>query len=160
VALVIALAVAGIILIIAEVFLPGGVLGFLGFCCIGGAIYFAFRRYEMAGLVISAVVLISIAILAWLTALKVLPRTSVGKDLFLTKTQKGYHTRKDELEQLVGRLGVAESALRPTGKVEIDGDRYDAVSEGEFLGPGSRIVVTGIRSNQLLVEEASGTEES
>ncbi len=159
-AVVIALAIAGIILIIVEVFLPGGVLGFLGFCCIGGSIYFAFRSFGMTGLAVSAVVLISTAVLAWLTALKVLPRTSIGRDLFLTKTQKGYDTRKDELEKLVGKSGVTESALRPTGKVDIDGDRYDAVSEGEFLEKGSNIVVTGIRSNQLLVEGASSTEES
>ncbi len=154
-AIVIVLAVTGIILIMTEVFLPGGIMGGIGFICIGGSIYFAYREYGVPGLTISAVVLITSGIGAWVLALKVLPRTAIGRDLFLTKTQKGYDTRKDELDELVGKSGAAESALRPTGKVEIDGERYDAVSEGDFIEHGLNIVVTGIRSNQLIVEEDS-----
>jgi len=157
---IIVLAVAGIMLIMAEVFLPGGILGFFGFCCIGGSIYFAYSNYGVSGLAICAVVVITSSIFAWLTALRILPKTKFGKDLFLTKTQKGYDTRKNELQELIGKSGVTESALRPTGKVDIDGDRYDVVSDGNFIEQGVDVLVTGTRSNQLVVEESSRSDAS
>ena len=149
--LIIILSVIGILLILAEVFLPGGIIGSMGFICIGTAIYFSYKEYSAPGLFISAAVLITAGIVAWLMALKFLPRTSMGKDLFLSKTQKGYDTRNKNRSELVGRKGVALSSLRPTGKVQIEEQKYDAVTEGEFIEQGAEISVSGIRSNQLVV---------
>ena len=150
--LVIALAIGGIILILAEVFLPGGILGGMGFISIGFSIFFSYREKGIPGLIISSVVLVTAGILTWWLALKLLPKTSAGNDLFLNKTQKGYDTQKEGLSVLIGKSGTVISALRPTGKVEIGGQRYDAVANGEFLSPGADVVVTSLRSNQLVVE--------
>jgi len=152
VALIIAFAVGGIVLILAEVFLPGGIIGGIGFICIGFSIYFSYREYDVPGLAISAVLLITAGILAWLLALRLLPKTSMGNDLFLNKTQKGYDTRKEGIVGLVGKNGTAISGLRPTGKVEIEGQKHDAVTEGEFIAQGENVLVVGVRSNQLIVE--------
>lgn len=150
--IIIILAVSGIILILAEVFLPGGILGGIGFLCIGVSIYFSYQEKGITGLLVSAVVLITAGIATWLLALRLLPSTSMGKDLFLSKTQKGYDTRSEGLSALVGKNGKTISTLRPTGKVEVDDQKYDAVTDGEFIPQGAEIVIKGLRSNQLIVE--------
>lgn len=150
-ALIIILSVIGIILILGEVFLPGGIIGGIGFVCIGTAIYFSYQAYDVQGLFISAAILITTGIVTWLGALKLLPRTPAGRDLFLTKTQKGYDTLNKDLSELKGKKGIAVSALRPAGKVQIQDMKYDAVTDGEFIEQGAEIIIVGIRSNQLVV---------
>lgn len=59
------------------------------------------------------------------------------------------------LDRLVGRRGVAATALRPGGQVEIDGQRFEAEVRLRAVDPGQPIVVVGHRSFALLVEEAS-----
>lgn len=149
--LIIILSLVGIILILSEVFLPGGIIGGIGFVCIGTAIYFSYKAYDFPGLFISAAVLITTGILTWLAALKLLPRTPLGRDLFLTKTQKGYDTLNKDLSELIGKKGTTLSSLRPTGKVLVEDVKYDAVTDGDFIERGAQITVVGIRSNQLIV---------
>jgi membrane-bound serine protease (ClpP class) len=157
--LIVALAIGGIILILAEVFVPGGILGGMGFICIGFSIYFAYKDYGITGLLISGVVSVTAGVLTWILAFKLLPKMSGGNELLLTKTQKGYDTRVNELSKLIGKTGEASSALHPTGKVDVEGQKYDAVSEGDFLSAGSKIIVTGVRSNQLVVTSISSEKE-
>jgi membrane-bound serine protease (ClpP class) len=68
-----------------------------------------------------------------------------------------------ELAGLVGRRGVAQTDLRPSGKVEIDGDLRDAVTEGEFLDEGCTVRVMEASGNRILVTADDGggaTEQS
>lgn len=53
---------------------------------------------------------------------------------------------------LVGRRGVAVTALFPSGQVEIDGRRYEARLEVGAADPGARVVVTAQREFGLIVE--------
>jgi membrane-bound serine protease (ClpP class) len=58
------------------------------------------------------------------------------------------------LAALVGRRGVATTALRPGGQVEVDGRRYEASVELGAVQPGDAVVVRGRTSFGLLVEKA------
>ena len=51
----------------------------------------------------------------------------------------------------VGKAGVAETVLRPSGKVRMDGVTYDAVSESAFIEAGSEVVVLRIYGGNLVV---------
>ncbi len=55
--------------------------------------------------------------------------------------------------ELIGKEGVAETVLRPSGTVSIDGDWYDAVSESGFIEKGARITVTRFENAQVYVHE-------
>ena len=57
------------------------------------------------------------------------------------------------LRVLVGKEGVAETVLRPSGKVRIDGVTYDAHSEGAWIEPGARIRVLEARASEVVVRE-------
>jgi membrane-bound serine protease (ClpP class) len=48
--------------------------------------------------------------------------------------------------------------LRPAGIAEIDGERIDVISDGEFINPGENIVVTRIDGNRIVVRHQRTTE--
>jgi len=56
---------------------------------------------------------------------------------------------------LVGRAGLAATALFPSGQVEIDGKRYEAKLPMGFAEAGAEIIVTGISEFGLIVEVRS-----
>ena len=56
---------------------------------------------------------------------------------------------------LIGRRGVAATALRPGGQVEIDGIRYEAVVEVGALDAGTPVRVQGRTDFALIVEAAA-----
>jgi len=58
------------------------------------------------------------------------------------------------LDALVGRRGVAVTALRPAGQVELDGRRYEAKVDIGDVKPGEAIVVRGRMDFGLVVEKA------
>lgn len=55
---------------------------------------------------------------------------------------------------LAGYRGRALTPLRPAGRVEVEGQPYDARSTGAFLEPGTPVEVVGVRGTGLLVRPA------
>ncbi len=51
----------------------------------------------------------------------------------------------------VGELGVAESDLRPSGKVMIDGGLLDVVTEGDYVSAGTPVEIIKIEGNRVIV---------
>jgi membrane-bound serine protease (ClpP class) len=56
------------------------------------------------------------------------------------------------LDELIGSVGVAATALRPSGQVELAGRRYEATVPVGAVDAGARIVVRGRTDFGLLVE--------
>ncbi|HED53088.1 MAG TPA: hypothetical protein ENJ00_02670 [Phycisphaerales bacterium] len=65
----------------------------------------------------------------------------------------------DDLAALVGRDAVAHSPLRPSGRIELDGQLYDAMSAFGIIDSGTRVRVVRAESWQVVVEptESSGS---
>ena len=83
-------------------------------------------------------------------------RGPFGK-LALQKVQEvseGYVSIDNSLLLLNGQTGFAKTVLRPSGKVEIGGEVYDAVTSGEFIEKGATVTVIRIEATQLYVEKA------
>ncbi len=55
---------------------------------------------------------------------------------------------------IVSKEGVALSMLRPAGNIEVDKQVYDAVTEGEFIDKGERIIVKAVEGNRIIVKKA------
>lgn len=55
------------------------------------------------------------------------------------------------LTALVGRVGVAATVLRPSGAMEIDGQRIDVATEGEFVAAGTKVRVLYVNVNLVVV---------
>jgi membrane-bound serine protease (ClpP class) len=54
-------------------------------------------------------------------------------------------------ESFVGKRGIARTTLRPAGKVEIDGRRYDVVTEGAMVDEGTAVVVVSADGSRIVV---------
>lgn len=52
---------------------------------------------------------------------------------------------------LIGKTGIAQTVLRLSGKVSVDGTVYDAMSEGSFIEKGERIRIVRHEAGQLYV---------
>ncbi|MBN1919346.1 MAG: hypothetical protein JW889_15700 [Verrucomicrobia bacterium] len=160
---VVLLALAGIGLIMAEVFVPGGVLGTLGLGALVASIVLAALHFSTAGVILTVVLILVGAIGAWTLTFRVFRRSRMGQGVFLSTTQRGMNVLADTAEQyqrLVGKRGVAQSYLRPAGVADIDGNRVDVVTEGDYVKAGTPIEVIELEGNHLVVraieEEQSG----
>lgn len=71
------------------------------------------------------------------------------------KTQEGY-TSKFTTASLMHREGTAFTVLRPSGRVEIDGEIYEAMARDHYIEAGDRIVVIDDSGNILKVKKAGG----
>ncbi|PWJ44007.1 NfeD family protein [Sediminitomix flava] len=56
-------------------------------------------------------------------------------------------------EEMVGRIGVADTVLRPSGKIEVDGEIYDAYTRGTYVEKGTRVEVISQEGTSLKVRE-------
>jgi membrane-bound serine protease (ClpP class) len=56
-----------------------------------------------------------------------------------------------EFSGLAGREGVAATVLRPSGKVAIDGEWYDGISESGFIEKGAAVRVVRFENAQVYV---------
>jgi membrane-bound serine protease (ClpP class) len=152
---------AGVILVIVEIFfVPGfGVPGVLGLICVITALVLSLIGMPInvsfeTGLLADAMtrVLLSLlgAFVLALIAMRVLSRTTFGRALVLEEAEAGW-VSAPTASDLVGRVGEALTDLRPAGKITIDGDRYEAASEREFIPRGARIRVIGRDGPELVV---------
>ncbi len=63
-------------------------------------------------------------------------------------------SRADSEETILVRIGdsgMAETFLRPSGKVRVRGETVDAISEGEFIERGSPIKIIALKGNRVIV---------
>jgi membrane-bound serine protease (ClpP class) len=155
------LVVGGIALLILEIFVtPGfGLAGILGITALLGGFALSLvgagatseAILRATGHVIAALL---IAIAVTLALLRFLPRTALGRILVLEgemPAKAGYQSTPEADRHWLGRHGVAASTLRPAGVADLEGNRVDVVSDGEFIEAGTPIVVTRVDGNRIVV---------
>lgn len=149
VSLLVLLLVAGVLLLGAEIFVPGAVLGILGLLCLLGAIVVAFTRSTALGFytAIGVVMLAGVSVVLWA---RLFPRSSLGRRLTLGTDGRAFKAALDR-QALVGREGIAQSELRPSGFALIDNRRVDVVAEGTLIPRGSRVRVVKVAGNRVVV---------
>ncbi|HOI55036.1 MAG TPA: NfeD family protein [Phycisphaerae bacterium] len=150
--LIAVLILAGLALLAIELLTPifGLFLG-MGLASMAGAVVLTFVKVSPTAGVVLTVVLLA-AVPAYLYTLpRVLPRWSVTARFFLagapTDTTGTGTPEAAGLEALVGRTGTAETVLRPSGAVRIDGRRLVATAESGMIDRGAAVEV--VRSSGM-----------
>lgn len=143
--------VAGAALVILEAFIPGfGVAGAAGIILEITGVVFAWLHHGTAFAVgMTVLVLAIIAAAVWMSYRSAM-KGRISKSPLILREQETTEETQDA-SRWKGCQGVAASALRPGGFVEIDGQRLNAASEGEWIAKGIRIVVTGFENGHVLV---------
>jgi len=52
---------------------------------------------------------------------------------------------------LLGKIGVTDTELRPSGMVLIDNEIYEAKTDGDFIEAGRGVRVTRVRGKKVFV---------
>lgn len=151
-----------------EVFvIPGfGVAGVLGIVCIVAAL-----ALSLTGLPLSVVlstsawvaplgrVLIALlsTLLGLVVALRFLPRTRAGRSLVLqASTARAQGFVSSDESRFLGRVGAAESDLRPVGVARFGDVRVDVISEGEYIARGRSVKVIAVEGARIVVRALEG----
>lgn len=143
----------GITALAMEIFVPSfGLIGIAG-------IYLIFESILAIGNIDNAFIyiLISIILSAILSIimLKIFFRNIENNRLVLNSSLKDTTGSKlgKVTNDLVNKIGIVEKVLRPSGLIDIDGVKYSAVSNGDFITRGSNVVVEKIENSQLYVKK-------
>lgn len=152
--------IIGLILLILELFLPGGVAGALGFASITGSLFLVSdnNTHMAVSILIALVVSLTVSILmvkVFGKQMKFLKRIILTDS---TSSENGYVSNVNRLD-LIGRTGIAITSLRPSGTAIIDDERVDVVTEGSFIVKDTKVKVIMTEGSRVVVRELNKNEE-
>jgi len=162
--------IIGVILVIIELFaIPGfGVAGISGIVLIVTGLTlsmidnvgFDFTGVPLRGVVVSFFIVIiasfSSLVSSFFLTKKLFAGHTMFGDLALLSTQQsdeGYKAADTHYNEMIGKSGNAYTILRPAGKIEIDGEVFDAVADSGYIEKGEKVVVRGYENAQLIVRK-------
>jgi len=149
------LLVAGVLALFLEAFIPsGGVITLVGLASVVGGVIVAFLRGgTTVGVVFLGASIVTVP-LALVGAFTLLRRSALGRRLTLQDKQSaesGYVAQDASDHKLIGKQGVALSALHPSGEARIGDEKYDVITEGEMVEKGADIEVRSVGGNRIVV---------
>jgi membrane-bound serine protease (ClpP class) len=156
----------GLVLLALEIFvIPGfGITGVLGILSLLAGLALSLIGAGATGsLVLYAVGRVSLSILiaigVSLALMRFLPRLPFGRRLVLDTgmdTRAGYASAPETDLKWVGKRGMAATPLRPAGIADLEGERVDVVSQGEYIETDAPIEVVRVDGNRIVVRRAIG----
>lgn len=155
---IIVLIVAGLAFFLLEIITPMfGLLVALGVAAFAAAAWLCFTISQILGLVV--LVALIVVLPAYMVMLvKLLPKSPLGRRLFLGGAPDATGTGTPEAarhESLVGREGIAETTLRPSGAIRIDGHRVIATAETGLIEKGQAVRVIRAVGTNVIVRRAT-----
>jgi membrane-bound serine protease (ClpP class) len=163
------LVTAGMGLLALELFvIPGfgiaGIVGILGI--LGGLTLSLIGAGATLELVFRAAGRVALSVLVAfggaLALLPLLPRLPYGRGLILQTgldSLAGYASAPEGDQRWIGKRGTAASPLRPAGIADLEGERVDVVSDGDFIEAGTPIEVVRVDGNRIVVSRERGRRE-
>ncbi len=149
---IIGLAVVGLLLLLAEIFVPGAVIGITGGIILAVAVVAAFLPPHGAVFGFTLLVcVLAAAVTMFALWFKYFPRSGMGKRMILQKDAGDWHGFDKTQEALLGKSGTAQSMLRPAGIATIDGRRIDVVTRGDMIDAGTPVEVVEVEGNRIVV---------
>lgn len=158
-ALIITLFVVGFLLIAAEVFLPGMILGTIGFLCLVASVVLVYVTYGATAGLIATFAVGGLTLAGFIIWLFLFPRTPIGRRVTLS-ARTVVEPRADQDSSLIGQDGEAVTPLRPSGTARIGGRRVDVTAIGEFLEEGVPVVVVAVDGLRVAVRRKDKLEAS
>lgn len=151
---IIILGVVGILAIIAELFVPGGVIGIVGAGCIIAAVVLTFAQYGMAAGIIALFGFIALGIVIFILWMKNFDRLPVTKRLIL-HDKIGDKKVPDPHKALLGQTGVALTDLMPSGRAQFGDEKVDVLSQGPSVEKGHKVEAIGFSGSTVVVRAVS-----
>ena len=146
--------VGGVSLIALEMFIPGGIVGTVGVITLVYAIiYVNESTYNIAFIIIISFML-SVAL--FLFNRKVLnKKLNFLNQLVLNdaiSTEDGY-VASESRSDLVGSIMMSYTYLRPAGVAVLNEEKFDVVTDGDFIEKGNKIEVVRVEGMRIVVRK-------
>ena len=149
------------IVAVLEVFLPsGGIFAVLALAFLITSIVFSFQANVFFGSFYTFVVCLLVPVFLW-CALRIWPNTWIGRRILLTPEEDPALIPDEEqqiLKQLIGKHGIAKSKMLLGGLIDIEGNRYSAISDTEPIEAGEPICVIRIEGTSIIIRKLNLTE--
>ncbi len=163
----------GVLLLLAEIFvIPGfGVAGISGLVLVVGSLFAALvgniglqfpGAEELASAVLTMAITMVLLIVMMFSLSRYLPRSERFNQLVLSPelSSLGGFVSAESVSDLKGKLGQTITPLRPSGAAEIDGERVDVISAGDFIPADTMVEVVRVSGSRVEVRrkllEATG----
>ncbi|MBJ6363104.1 nodulation protein NfeD [Paenibacillus sp. MAHUQ-46] len=146
--------VVGIGLLIVELFVPSfGILGMLGIASlVGGIVMVSYDTGATLGSLVIAVIAAAAVVAVFSYIFK---KRGIWNKFILRESltsEEGFIPAESKI-LLQGLEGIALTPLRPSGTVDIAGERVDVVTSGEFITAGKRVKVVKVDGTRVIVSE-------
>lgn len=148
------LAIVGLCLIFLEFFLPGIVMAVSGGILLMASLFFF--HMERPG---SPMLLVYLGVLCFAVygvcqlALFFVRKTSKKGTVYLSSDQMGFQASSFPKE-LIGSIAIAETDLKPSGHISIEGKQYQAISKTGYIDKQTLVEVLGGEGNCFFVKPA------
>lgn len=172
------LAAIGLLLIAIEVLLVPGtvVLAAIGLLCLLAALVLSLQGFSVpdpslpwqalemkrslvtVGLAAVGGMILSLSVVRWVIPFLPMREGPMLKTTLADVPQTGTGPEGDSVH--VGRIVSVVSPLRPVGKIELDGEECDAVSNGNMVATGTRVRLLERRGVEWVVEPVREGEAS
>lgn len=147
------LMLVGVGLLVFEMYLPGfGVPGILGSLLM--IIGFVLIRPTLSQGLLLFVILAAILCVSLSVCLFTASRGRLNRSKLVLNdvAVSGEAAENNDLNYFIGKTGVANTALRPSGIGEFDGVKLNVVSDGDFIAQGTPINVQTVEGNRIVVK--------
>ncbi|KZE68484.1 hypothetical protein AWM68_16235 [Fictibacillus phosphorivorans] len=148
----------GLVLIILELFLPGGIMGILGVVAMLTGLILA--GGSLSGILIAIAIAIVVTIIGSYFFIRSFGYNGPLKRLVLfdsTSSEKGYLSHQERID-LTGRTGLTATPLRPSGSVKVDDEYLDVVTEGSYIEKGQLVKIVKVSGGRVVVRSVENNE--
>ena len=136
--------VIGILCMVAEIFIPSfGVAGGVGFLAMTVGIIMMAQNFAQGLLYFAIMLVISVLFL-------ILGYHFIGSSKIALKNNLNEDVLPD-YQRLIGKRGRSVTPLRPSGTIELEGERYDVLTKGGFIGVNETVEVAAVENNRIFV---------
>jgi membrane-bound serine protease (ClpP class) len=145
------LVVTGMILIGAELYTPGAILGTIGGIALFAAVITGYTAFGIIGGTYALVGIVIVAVITIIIWMKYFPASRIGKKIIVEQNLSTSKSAND-YSDLLGKDGETASELRPAGFATINGKRIDVVTQGEMIEKGIKVKVLKIDGSRVVVQ--------
>lgn len=147
----------GVLLLVLEFFvIPGfGFAGIIGFLSLLGSIFWS---YQFSG-VEDALWVVSMSLLGILSGIFMLYKSlpylmKKNQHIFLNEVLASDSQKINEkFQALLNEQGLTLTSLRPAGMIELNNQKVDAISQGEYIEKNEKVQVVQIEGTKVVVKK-------